>query len=473
MQLLEFNTAELRVNDSVQNLEELFRAQVTATERHAYKRWVLAVVQEAMNADDLKHFAEANGLRGKPFVVGARGPETLVVYQAPECDKHRLKALVTDSPVELLTFRRTGNQSQRVVSLFKAIFDMCSVVYTNCAFADPRASAAAPEHDGVLDYEGTLSAVLGMRLDKFEALFGDAKLKKSRKLPISDLEHNVLTCFSTLHPIVKLREDSEALLYDLNSDKFTRAAPLPLAEGASEYALRHMPVTLWVRGAFRRVTLTEWLDDYCESHSLFLVGRAGAGKSKLLHMVAAELCLGKECDPPCRRYVWAKALDPLGVLSHTGVLASAGCLVLTDLTLTTGRNQRISSEELKSLLDVVEGGVVQSCRYRSATISAGLPRVMAVNMGDSTESFGRVFSEHGQHGLAELLNNLEDLTKATRLVQRLSDDDVATARRVAICTPDPKESLITARMLEVLEADTARFSGGRKARRAAFWATRG
>jgi hypothetical protein len=94
-------------------------------------------------------------------------------------------------------------------------------------------------------------------------------------------------------------------------------------------------------------------------------------------------------------------------------------------------------------------------------------------MGDTRESFGRVFSEHGQHGLAELVNNLEDLGKATMLIQRLSDDDVATARRVAICTPDPKESLITARMLEVLEADTARFSGGRKARRAAFWASRG
>jgi hypothetical protein len=190
-------------------------------------------------------------------------------------------------------------------------------------------------------------------------------------------------------------------------------------------------------------------------------------------MLAAELCIGKPVEPPCSRYVWAKALDPLGVLSHTGTLASAGCLVLTDLTLTTGRNQKISSEELKSLLDVVEGGVVQSCRYRSATISAGLPRVMAVNMGDTRESFGRVFSEHGQYGLAELVNNLDDLGKATLLVQRLSDDDIAAARRVAICTPDPSQSLITARMREMLEADTARIRSDRKARRAAFWAARG
>jgi hypothetical protein len=287
MQLLEFETAEHLFNEHVQNLDELYRAQVTVAERHTYKRWVIAVVLEVCDAGALRAFAEANGLQGKPFVVGARGPETLIAYQAPESDKHKPKVLVTEAPTELLTFRRTGNQSQRVVSLFRAIFGMCSVVYTNCAFAGTDAAAAVPEREVALDYEGTLAAVLGMRLDKFEALFGDAKLKKSRKQPISDLEHNVLTCFSTLHPIVKLREDSEALLYDLNSEKFTRAAPLPLADGASEYALKHMPVTLWVRGAFRRVTLTEWLDDYCESHSLFLVGRAGAGKSKLLHMVAA------------------------------------------------------------------------------------------------------------------------------------------------------------------------------------------
>jgi hypothetical protein len=98
---------------------------------------------------------------------------------------------------------------------------------------------------------------------------------------------------------------------------------------------------------------------------------------------------------------------------------------------------------------------------------------MAVNMGDSVESYGKVFSEHGQHGLAELLNNMQDLSKATRLVQRLSDDDVATARRVAICTPDPSQSLITTAMLELLERDTAKVSNARKARRAAFWSARG
>jgi hypothetical protein len=98
---------------------------------------------------------------------------------------------------------------------------------------------------------------------------------------------------------------------------------------------------------------------------------------------------------------------------------------------------------------------------------------MAVNMGDARESYGRVFAEHGQYGLAQLVNNLEDLGLATTLVQRMSDDEVATARRVAICTPDPEESLITPALLTMLETDTARVSGDRRARRAAFWAARG
>jgi hypothetical protein len=228
-----------------------------------------------------------------------------------------------------------------------------------------------------------------------------------------------------------------------------------------------------VKGRFEQTTLTAWLDDFCETHSLLIVGRAGSGKSKLLHMLAAELCVGREADPPCCRYVWAKALDPLGVLSHTGALATAGCLVCTDLTLTTGRNTQISSEELKSLLDVVEGGVVQSCRYRAATIDAGLPRILAVNMGRSHDACGRLFSEHGQHGLAALMNSLDDLPAAARLMLDMSDEELASVRRVAICTPDPAKSLITEQMLRVLEGDTARATGNRKARRQAYWAEQG
>ena len=226
------------------------------------------------------------------------------------------------------------------------------------------------------------------------------------------------------------------------------------------------------------ITLEKWLDSYCETHSLVIIGRAGAGKSKLMHMLAWELCVGKAGG--CTEYVFTKASDPLGVLSHSGFLRRAGCIVLTDFTLKTGRNVKLDDEELKSLLDVVEGGTIQSTRYRAAVIDPGLPRVIAVNTGGDSgsststeENFGAWFAVHGQHGIAELLNHLGDLKKATKLIDRMSDDEVAFVRRVAIMLVDPTMSLITPALLGQLKAGTASSSADRKDRRTAFWSSRG
>jgi hypothetical protein len=72
-----------------------------------------------------------------------------------------------------------------------------------------------------------------------------------------------------------------------------------------------------------------------------------------------------------------------------------------------------------------------------------------------------------------LVNSLDDLPAAARLMADMSDDELASVRRVAICTPDPNQSLITPGLMRVLEADTARATGDRQARRRAYWAERG
>ena len=196
-----------------------------------------------------------------------------------------------------------------------------------------------------------------------------------------------------------------------------------------------------------------------------------------MHVLAWELCVGKEGG--CTEYVFTKALDPLGVLSHSGMLRRAGCLVLTDFTLKTGRNIKIDDEELKSLLDVVEGGTIQSTRYRAAIIDPGLPRVIAVNTGGdisgngTNEDYGAWFSSHCQFGMAELLNNLDNLEQAARTIASMTDDEVASVRRVAIMLVDPGNSLITPTLLMQLRAGTASSTCDRKARRNAFWAGRG
>ena len=314
-------------------------------------------------------------------------------------------------------------------------------------------------------YRQTLNTVMDWGLDRFEEFRGDAMIKRSKKQALSELEQNVLTCFATLHPVVKLHEEAQSLVFALDQPRFVRACPLPLAEGASKYALHEMRVVLWLRGGFVAVSLEEWLNHHCETHSLMLIGSSGAGKSKLLHMLAQELCLGGDRT----QYVFTKAIDPLGVLSHAGMLKRCGVLACTDFSLKAGRNVQLDAEELKSVLDIVEGGTIPSTRYRSAVIEAGLPRVFAVNTGDSAGSY---FSKHEQYGIAMLIETLPDVAKATEALRGMSDDDIASVRRVAICLPDPGKSLITESLLTRLEADTSAATGLRQQRRRAHWADR-
>ena len=102
--------------------------------------------------------------------------------------------------------------------------------------------------------------------------------------------------------------------------------------------------------------MQDWLGS--EAHlltALLLVGPGGKGKSKLIHMLAQEL--GWAYDKLL--YVFAKAIDPLGMLSHTGELRKAAVLALTDFKFRTARAGCLNGEDLKSLLDVIEGGSIQ------------------------------------------------------------------------------------------------------------------
>jgi hypothetical protein len=76
--------------------------------------------------------------------------------------------------------------------------------------------------------------------------------------------------------------------------------------------------------------------------------------------------------------VHTKNLDGLGILAYGGDLRAAGCLVATDFSFTASRGKTLTSEDMKALLDVAEGGFLANCRYKPGLLPAGLPRIVCV-----------------------------------------------------------------------------------------------
>ena len=112
---------------------------------------------------------------------------------------------------------------------------------------------------------------------------------------------------------------------------------------------------------FKTLTLDRWLTS--EEHllsSLLLLGPGGLGKSKLMHMIAKELCVAYDQ----KQYIFGKSIDSLGILSYSGAVRASGAVCLTDFEFKAARGSAYGPEALKSLLDVPEGGSIQGTRYR-------------------------------------------------------------------------------------------------------------
>jgi hypothetical protein len=153
---------------------------------------------------------------------------------------------------------------------------------------------------------------------------------------------------------------------------------------------------------------------------------------------------------------------------------------MTDFDLSAARGRTLSSETIKSLLDVSEGGCLQECRWRSAQLPAGMPRLLAMNGEPAT--YGSWFSKHEQHGLAIAVGRLEEVTRPgvpvleaaakmaelCRDIRRLSGDDQAALRRVGVAFC--REPLVAAETAATMRAETSERAAAARAKRREYWA---
>ena len=106
---------------------------IAATDSHAGKRWVVAIVTCSGPKPDeatLRAIAAKNGFDTAPFLIGvaAQTPELLVMWQCSAGDRHKPKRLQLDDgmhSVELKAILKASAQSLKVIQTIAAIKGIC------------------------------------------------------------------------------------------------------------------------------------------------------------------------------------------------------------------------------------------------------------------------------------------------------------------------------------------------------------
>jgi hypothetical protein len=440
---------------------------VDSTPHFRKKRWVIAVVTGVQGDEAALHaFSVALGVgAGTPFFFGHCGLEVFVCYRCQERDRHKPKTFKGPGQTDFYVIRKLGSQTEKVFAVLDAFMSKSTSAYTNLAFTLEGASGSA------LEYEGALELVSDWGVERFTAYVNNAAIHKSRGQLLSALEQVCLISKASLLEVVRLRQDCSDDVFILGSPMQRAACPVPLDVGPTEYG-KNLKLIVWspTDNAFKFITTTEWIDG--EEHllcTLLLLGDGGLGKSKFMHMVAQELTIGAAKT----QYVFSKGIDPLGILSHCGDIRKSGALVLTDFDFTTAHGKPLSSESLKSLLDVPEGGKIIGTRYRPCSFGPELARLIALNGAANT--WGDWFTKNGEIEIGALISKIqlddagdvENLEAINVQARRLTSDARASLRRV--CIGFVSKPLITEATKTQLRDDAKTRAAEQKKRREAFW----
>jgi hypothetical protein len=454
---------------------------VESCESWAGKYWTLAVLAhyggELRDGESelsfLERLSAANGWDDKPrfFGVLAEVPELFVAVRCSANERFRRKDIdsLGGCQVSPLSLRKGGNQREMLLGFFVQITGMCKEYATTLSIHE----LAQPEEERAssgLSFETVLAEVIEWGTERFVNYAENARLKKARKEQITDREMVCLTSRAALLDMVRLRQDADEWIYTLGSERQRRACPLPFEQAATREA-KECLVWRWDPQRDGGDWITETLEQYVNGvgafvSSLVMVGQGGAGKSRLTHAIAQELCIGAGAGS----YLYGKSLDALGILTFSGAVRRAGCVCITDADLRVARGAPLSSESFKSLFDVEEGGALQDTRYRPCQFTPGQHRLLAFN-GDGSR-IGNFMKEVRQYEVGDVIEALmnEGMSAARARARTTSADTQAVLRRVSWMLVRPGLTLVNEDLRQTLQVETASRAAAALARRRAHWA---
>ena len=185
----------------------------------------------------------------------------------------------------------------------------------------------------------------------------------------------------------------------------------------------------------KECTMWDYTNEMTLDRSAWLIGRAGLGKSSLQRVWARFQGRSENKG----HYVEGKSIDPLGVLSKNGGLRDVGCLCLADFDFRTLQKEKLTLNDIKSLVCVGEIGHIKA-RYGDAAMPEDMSRVFSINLEFNPETNMQndpagFFVSKGLHGMADVVNK-----DAARLAT-LDDAELAIVRRSVIFVLDDSMNL--------------------------------
>ena len=199
------------------------------------------------------------------------------------------------------------------------------------------------------DYPDLRKRAKLMGTSKLMVLLGNVKLTLAHnkahavKIPISDLDLAIFSVAAQLKPEVLHYEHAKECVFEMDSARAVASFPQRYNEALTVYCRHGMRIFFWDSeiDKFMVYSLEEFFRRgvYLRA-SLAIIGPAGVGKSITMGHICQRICRMRNSD----RFIITKAIDPLGVLTETNELSSAGCLALTDFELTAGRGVTMSTK---------------------------------------------------------------------------------------------------------------------------------
>jgi hypothetical protein len=377
---------------------------------------------------------------------------------------------------QFLGFQKGGDPARKLYATVQAITSDARVLLTTLDAA-VRGEAEHPRGE-LHDYEALELSMSSWSVCEFERFRGNTMIKLKNKVPLSQYEVDCSAVWTQLAQWVSHRAEVADDVYFLGTKRLTKQCPGNFEDDVSEYG-KALQLYRWSNKQKQIVTMSlqEWLEgEEHERSSLLLMGDAEVGKSKLSMLLAQELTIGKGAD----RFTFTKSVDGLGILSYAGDLRQSGAIVMQDIAFSAARGKRLGHEDMKALLDCMEGGCVKDCRYKPGNLPPSVPRI--IGLQGAEEQAGLCFRENEQENLARFVEAVVPRTneagraetvsafraRMAELVRGFDAHERAILRRVSIAVP--RAPLVTAAFVRRLEGGNRNSAAAQAERRRAYWA---